>query len=130
METKAVIDAVRNFLDDEHIRYDFIAEKKVIRTGFQLECKLKQANIQIDFQNSGLSIFAISPINADKNCFDEMIKYLSLLNFIVGIGSFNLNPETGMIFFKYGLFLKSLLNLLQYCFCLCFGFLATRHAGS
>ena len=33
-------------------------------------------------------------------------------------------------FFKCGPFLKSLLNLLQYCYCSVFSFLATRHVGS
>ena len=31
---------------------------------------------------------------------------------------------------NWTIFLKSLLNLLQYCFCLYFGFLASRHVGS
>ena len=33
-------------------------------------------------------------------------------------------------FFWHELFFKSSLNLLQYCFCSCFGILATRHLGS
>ena len=33
-------------------------------------------------------------------------------------------------FFRCGPFLKSLLNMLQYCFVSCFSFLAPRHVGS
>ena len=37
---------------------------------------------------------------------------------------------SSFFFLRCGPFLKSILNLLQYCFCfLCFGFLAERHVG-
>ena len=39
------------------------------------------------------------------------------------------NPDF-ILFFFYGPFLNSLLNLLQYCFCFMFWVLAPRHVGS
>ena len=66
-----------------------------------------------------------------QQCTINKIINLRYLFFII---SSNLLPRCMLFFFSnIGHFLNTLLNLLQYCFCfsfLCFGFGATRHAGS
>lgn len=111
MKTNEVIDVIREALDDRQIRYEYFSDKSVIRTGFQTDCLLKQANVQIDARDSGVNFFVISPVPVNKEFFKEMREYLSLVNLELPIGSFNINPANGMIFLKYGLityWLKSL----------------------
>ena len=111
MKTNEVIDVIREALDDRQIRYDYFSDQSVIRTGFQTNCLLKQANVQIDARDSGVNFYTISPVSVNKEYFKEMREYLSLVNLELPIGSFNINPANGMIFFKYTLITYWLNNL-------------------
>lgn len=103
MKTNEAIDVVRNALDDLHIRYDYNAETRVIRTTIPIDCKIKHINFQIDFQDAGINFFAIPSVSVDKKYFEEMRKYLSWASLELAIGSFNMISETSTIFFKYSL---------------------------
>ena len=103
MKTNAVIDVFSNIFNDAKIPYDYLAEESVIKTGFQVDCKLKQANVQIEVKDAGVNFYIISPMPANKEFLKEIREYLSLVNLELQIGSFKINPEDGMIFFKYEL---------------------------
>ena len=64
METEAIIDAVRDFLDADDWHYEFDAEHSAIRAGVTLRCKLKNARMFIRFRKTDYNIYMISPVSA------------------------------------------------------------------
>lgn len=100
MEMDAVIDAVRDFVEDEGYRYEFNSERSYLKMGFKIDCKLKHVDVVIDFHKHGYNVFAISPISAGKECFPEMRKYLSLANYGLMDGNFEMHPESGEVRYR------------------------------
>ena len=100
MEKDAVIDAVRDFAESEGYRYEFNAEREFLRLGFKVDCKLKHVDIIIAFHDIGYNVFAISPISADKDSASEMRKYLSMANYGLMNGNFEMNQNNGEIRYR------------------------------
>lgn len=100
MEKEAVIDAVRDFIEGEGYGYEYNAEREFLSLGFKIDCKLKHVDIIIDFHPRGVIVYAISPISAGQECFPEMRKYLSLANFGLINGSFEMNPKSGEVRYR------------------------------
>ena len=100
MEIDAVIDAVRNYLDDEGYRYEYNAEHKFLRLGFGVHCKLKNVRLFVEFKKIGYVVYAIAPINADKENLFEMLKYLTMANYSLLHGNFEMDVSDGEIRYK------------------------------
>jgi len=100
MEKEAVIDAVRDFIEGEGYRYEYNAEREFLRLGFKIDCKLKHVDIIVDFHERGFLVYAISPICADEECFAEVRKYLSMANFALMDGNFEMNPKSGEVRYR------------------------------
>ncbi|MBP5321124.1 MAG: hypothetical protein J6334_09050 [Kiritimatiellae bacterium] len=100
MQTEEIIDAVRDFLDEDDWRYEFESEKTLIRFGVSLNCKLKDVRCVVDFGDDYYIVYAISPINADKETPQEMLKYLSMANYGLRNGNFELDVRDGEIRYK------------------------------
>ena len=100
MEQEEVIDKVRDFLDDGGYRYEYNAEHSFLKVGFTLKCKLKGVNIIFDFKPIGYIVYAISPLNADKDNIVEMLKYLSMANYKLINGNFEIDVSDGEIRYK------------------------------
>ena len=100
MEKDAVIDAVRDFAESEGYNYEFNTEHEFLRLGFKVDCKLKHVDIVIAFHDFGYNVFAVSPITADADSIPEMMKYLSMANFGLINGNFEMNPSNGEIRYR------------------------------
>ncbi len=100
METDAVIDAVRDYMDDSGYRYEYDAEHKFLRLGFNLDCRLKNVKIFVDFRHMGYLVYAVSPISADKDNLGEMLKYIAMANYKLVNGNFEIDVSDGEIRYK------------------------------
>ena len=101
MEREQIVDAVRDWLDDDDWRYDYDAENHVIRTGVSLDCKLRTARVFIPIREEGSYIVNIvSPIGGDPKDIGEMVKYLTMANYGLANGNFELDVRDGEIRYK------------------------------
>lgn len=100
METEAVIDAVRDFLDDSGYRYEYNAERQFLQLGFKIDCKLKNTHVIIDFTKLGFVVYTVPSLGVDKESIPEMMKFLTMANYGLLNGNFELDVIDGEIRFK------------------------------
>ena len=95
-----MIDTVRDFLDDNGFRYEYNVENKYLQLNFGLECKLKKARVIFEFRQAGYIVYAVSPINADKDNLGEMLKYIAMANYGLANGNFEVDVRDGEVRYK------------------------------
>ena len=100
MEIDAMVDAVRDYLDGEEYRYEYDAERNVIKLRFTIQSKLRNTNIVIRFKPRGILSHAYSPIDADKDAPVEMMKFLTMANYALFNGNFEMDLEDGEVRYK------------------------------
>lgn len=97
MNLEETCDAVRDFLDENEIRYEYHAERKCLNMGFSLDCKLRKLTMHVQFREDGFLLYGICPINADPNNLGEVLKYVSMINYGLVPGNFELDIRDGEI---------------------------------
>lgn len=97
MTLEETCDAVRDFLDENELRYEYHADRQCLNMGFSLDCKLKSLNMFIQFRDDGFLLYGICPINADPNNLGEVLKYTSMINYGLVPGNFEVDIRDGEI---------------------------------
>ena len=97
MTLEETCDAVRDFLDENELRYEYHADRQCLTMGFSLDCKLKSLNMFIQFRDDGFLLYCICPINADPNNLGEVLKYTSMINYGLVPGNFEVDIRDGEI---------------------------------
>ena len=100
MKTEQIIDVVRDYLDDEGLKYDFNAERNVIRLGFNLKCRLKEVELFVKIKEDYYLVQAEVPLNGDPKDLGELLKYLAMANFGLIVGNFEIDVEDGQVRYK------------------------------
>lgn len=100
MDFEDVVDAVRNWLENDDWKYEYDAEKHVIRTGINLKSKIKSSKIIIIFREESYSVILSSPIYGDKDNLGELMKYLTMANYGLQNGNFELDVNDGEVRYK------------------------------
>ena len=100
MVREQIIDAVRDWLDNDDWRYKYDAEHYVIDTGIELDSKLKSGRVLIFFAEDCYTVYVIAPISGDKNDLGELNKYLTMANYGLRNGNFELDVTDGEIRYK------------------------------
>lgn len=100
MEREQIVDAVRDWLDKDEWRYEYIAEKQLIKMGINLNSKIKTGNIFIDFKDDSYLVYLYSPISGDKENLEQLNKYLTMANYGLINGNFELDLRDGEIRYK------------------------------
>ena len=100
MEREQIIDAVRDWLDDGDWHYEFNAEKQWIKMGISLKSKIKSGTIFIGFKSDCYTVRLYAPINGDKDNLGELTKYLTMANYGLINGNFELDVRDGEINYK------------------------------
>ena len=100
MEQEEIVDAVRDWLDGDDWNYDYNAEKHQIRTGVSLKSKIKSGRIRIDIKDDCYLVYLYAPINGDKDNLGELTKYLTMANYGLYNGNFELDVRDGEIRYK------------------------------
>lgn len=97
---EAIVDAVRDFLDDDDWKYEYDAEKHLIRAGVALDCKLKHADLVIRIRETSYNVYISLQINADKDTLADVIRYTTMANYGLLSGNFEVDVEDGEVRYK------------------------------
>ena len=100
MEKEAIVDAVRDYLDDDDWNYEFDAEEGLIRAGLVFDCKLKSAYLRIRIRETSYNVYIVLKLNADKETLPEIIRYTTMANYGLLSGNFEVDVEDGEIRYK------------------------------
>jgi len=100
MNREQMVDAVRDWLDGDDWHYEYIAEKQLIKMGITLKSKIKSGTIFIDFKEDCYLVYLYAPISGDKDNLGELTKYLTMANYGLFNGNFELDVDDGEIRYK------------------------------
>ena len=100
MEREQIIDAVRDWLDQDDWRYEFDAEETLIRLNVTLNSKIKKAHIVFLFKEDCYTLYATAPINGDTDDLTELNKFIAMANYGLRNGNFELDFRDGEIRYK------------------------------
>lgn len=101
MDQEQIVDALRDWLDSDDWHYEYDAEHHLIRAGITLDCKLRNARIFIPIREDGSYIVNIySPVNGDPAHIDELVKYVTMANYGLANGNFDLDVSDGEVRYK------------------------------
>lgn len=97
MEQEQISDAVRDYLDEHDLRYEYHAEDHNLMMGFSLKCKLRSLRMWWDFLDKGYILYGISPINASPDNLGEVLKYAAMINYGLIPGNIEVDVRDGEI---------------------------------
>ena len=100
MTTYTMVQAVKRCLDQLNVRYNYDSAHEVIELGSKVDCKLKNVRYFIQFNEDDYLVYAISPMNADEECRNEVLRYLSMANYGLFNGCFEMDLRDGEIRYK------------------------------
>ncbi len=100
MNREQMVDAVRDWLDGDDWHYEYMAEKQLIKMGSSLKSKIKSGTIFIDFKEDCYLVYLYAPISGDKDNLGELTKYLTMANYGLFNGNFELDVNDGEIRYK------------------------------
>lgn len=95
-----VVASVRHHLDEHDWHYSYDEERNVINTGGNIGGKLRRVDMVIRFTHTGYKVVAISPVSADEDSMEEVMRYLAMANYGMINGNFELDVRDGEIRFK------------------------------
>ncbi len=100
MDQEQIVDAIRDWLDGDDWHYEYIAEHHLIRMGVGLKSKLKNGRIFIDVKEDCYLVYVVSPIGGDKDDLGELMKYLTMANYLLKNGNFEMDVRDGEVRYK------------------------------
>lgn len=100
MEREQIVDAVRDWLDGDDWHYEYDAENTLIKMGINLKSKIKSGRIFVDIKEKCYLVYLYAPISGDKDNLGELNKYLTMANYGLYNGNFELDIRDGEIRYK------------------------------
>jgi len=100
LKAKEILDATRDFLDENDWKYDYEAEKNLIVTGGAIHNHLKSVKVFISARDGLLQTFTVPGVNADPKECDEILKFINWANWNMISGNFELDVTDGEIRFR------------------------------
>ena len=100
MEQEQIVDAIRDWLDEDDWHYEYDAEKHLIKMGINLKSKIKSGRIYVDIKKDCYLVYLYAPISGDKDNIGELTKYLTMANYGLLNGNFELDVRDGEIRYK------------------------------
>lgn len=99
MDQKQIVDAVSHWLDHDDWHYDYNAEKHMFKMGISLKSKLQSGRIFVDVKEDCYVVYIYAPISGKDN-LAELTKYLTMANYGLLNGNFELDVDDGEIRYK------------------------------
>ncbi len=100
MNRELLVEEVKNYLEKNEWKYEWLEEKQVIRTGVKGLGKLQSLVIGIKFDDFGYNVFAISPIGVEEKARMAVMEYITRVNCGLIAGNFELNMDEGDVRYK------------------------------
>ena len=63
MDQEEIVDAIRDWLDEDGWRYEYDAERHLIKMGINLKSKIKSGRIYVDVKEDCYVVYLVSPIS-------------------------------------------------------------------
>lgn len=104
MEQEAIFAAVKQFLDDAHVRYRTETTPDghaAFRTRMRIPDSSKSFVQTIEIRDTHMAIHAHCPVKAAPGQIGEVAKFLALANYDLILGNFDLDVETGEIRYRH-----------------------------
>ena len=95
-----MIDCFREYLDNDDWKYEFDPERNMITCGVNLQCKLGSTRLHMLFKDMGCTIVAMCSLKADENCRDNVMRYITMANYGMSMGGFEMDLRDGEIRFR------------------------------
>ena len=100
MEQEQIVDAIRDWLDEDDWHYEYNAEKHLIKMGINLKSKIKSGRYFIDIKEDSYLVYLYTPINGDPENIGELVRYLTMANYGLYNGNFEVDVRDGEIRYK------------------------------
>ena len=101
--SEELVSIVREHLDDKGWTYRFEDDNGVFRFGLNISGNLRSIQYLIDIRDTDYSVYAISPLSADKDNEDQlhrMSEAVNRINYGLRDGNFELDLNDGEIRYK------------------------------
>jgi len=95
-----IVNTVRDYLDRNDWHYEYHPDKNYISCGLDIKCKLKNVRLIIGFNKYGFTNYAVCHLKADESCRMEVLKYLTMANYGMRNGNFEIDMRDGEVRFK------------------------------
>lgn len=95
-----IVEAVRNYLDEDGWKYEYDEERRLIRAGVSLKSKLQSARLIVNFNESGYTVIAVPAIKADDASRMNVLEYISRANYGLRNGNFEMDLNDGEVRYK------------------------------
>ena len=98
-----IMEAVKNFLDEDGWRYSVESEKGVFRFGVNLRGKLKNVQYLVGINMHDYNVYAVSPLSADQDDPEQLAKmaeFVCRANYGLKYGNFELDCDDGELRYK------------------------------
>ncbi len=100
MERELMIDRVREHLESNGIRFNFEEERQIFRFGITTHNKIRSLNMVIHFTSQEMVVLAVCPLAADVASADEVMRYLTMANYGLRNGNFEMDLNDGEVRYK------------------------------
>lgn len=101
MTKEDMVDTVRDYFDSEDLHYEYNAENEIIRSGFSVRGSMGKVDLFCDFKPHGYLVYAICPIRCKPENLPEFIRYVTMANYALVAGNFEVDVNDGEVRFKF-----------------------------
>ncbi len=98
-----IVDAVKDFLDNDDWHYSFDEERGLFRFGVSLPGKMKSVQYVVGINEHDYNVYAMSPISADQEepeTMRQMAEFVCRANYGLRDGNFELDFRDGELRYK------------------------------
>lgn len=92
--------AIEQYLKNDEWHYTFDEEREIIRCGINLKNRLKECRIIADIDETKYLTLALINLNCDEEHRDELAKFLTMVNYGLLIGNFEMDYSDGEVRYK------------------------------
>lgn len=100
MNQEQIVEAICKWLNAGEWKYEYIAEHHMIKMGIKLKSRINSGRIFVDIKDDCYVVYLCALINGDKNNLIELTKYLTMANYGLLNGNFELDIRDGEIRYK------------------------------
>lgn len=104
MNPRKIIDAIRDYMDGEELRYKVDFEHKphpLLTTGFELREGIPDVRMVVDPQKSGYLVVAIPEMRISAKHIGELQEFVARANWNCLFGAFDLDVHDGDVRFRH-----------------------------
>lgn len=96
----AIKEAIEQYLTNDEWNYEFDEEREIIRCGINLRNRLKECRIIVDIDETKYLSIALISLNCDEEHRVELSKLLTMINYGLLIGNFEMDFSDGEVRYK------------------------------